>query len=351
LQIARGLAALSVVVTHSVAAPFGGSAPDIWHMLGRYGVTLFFIISGFIMVHTTGTGPFNARGFMSSRLRRIVPLYFVANLVLAILALVAPQLFRRTVFELKHVLLSLLFIPAYDPAGTGSIWPFFRLGWTLNYEMFFYLCFAALAGLAANRRVVVLALLFGTLILIGQIHPFQAAIPHYYTQIDTLGFAAGAMLGLCELHGRLPTSRSVAVFLLVASFGAWLLIDLQYDAIRDAIWTQVATVLICSAHLVLLNRTFDFKGARAPAALLYIGDISYSLYLFHMFPVGIFGALEHRLPHVLMIPLIGCSVLASLAVGAFVYHQVERRLTDQFRHRRSLRDATKSDKVLNEATV
>jgi len=324
LQVGRGMAALSVVVGHAVAMSSSGNAWGLWEFLGRYGVTLFFIISGFIMVHTTGRGPFDARRFMASRLRRIVPLYLLANLVLAVVTLVAPHAFRRTVFNAWHILLSILFIPAYDPAGSGRIWPFFRLGWTLNYEMFFYFCFAALAFVTVRTRVALLSFGFLALIVIGQLHSFQDAIPRFYTQIDTLGFVVGAVLGLAEMRGKLrlklPTAIALAAFTLLASG----FLSVRFDTIRDFNWTQIMVVVICAIHLVLLTMLFDVKRFRYPALILRVGDMSYSLYLFHMFPVGLFAMFEHKAPPILVVPLIGLSIVATLAISAMIYHFVER---------------------------
>lgn len=343
LQVGRAIAALSVVLTHSVAYPYGGHAPHAWHLLGRYGVTLFFIISGFIMVHTTGAGPFDPRRFMANRIRRIVPIYFVANAVLMVLTLVAPGAFRRTVFNAAHIVRSLLFIPSYEPAGTGAIWPFFRLGWTLNYEMFFYVCFAALFALTAGRRALVLGAGFIGLILLGAAHPFTAAIPLFYTRIDTLGFVAGVALGIIGLKGGFQLRWGVMAVVLAASLVGYVYLAIHIDAIKDIVWTQVGMVAVCMAHIALLVLLVDRAGWRAPRWLTFIGDASYSLYLFHMFVIGAVSAVAHRLPPSLTVPLIGVAVVASLVTGGLAYRFVESPLNRLVRGRRPLTAAQIGD--------
>jgi exopolysaccharide production protein ExoZ len=111
-----------------------GNAGEIFQLGARYGVTLFFVISGFIMTQTTGLHRFNPGQFLNRRVRRVVPIYWFATFLVASVTLIAPGMFQRTVFDPQHFFLSLFFIPAYDPSGTGGIWPMFKLGWTLNYE-------------------------------------------------------------------------------------------------------------------------------------------------------------------------------------------------------------------------
>jgi len=83
----------------------------------------------------------SAGEFMKRRLIRIVPLYWI--LTVALVALHAAHFFARTQVSLSGLLASLLFV-AYAPLLTP--------GWTLNIEMFFYLCFAGALLLPQNKR-------------------------------------------------------------------------------------------------------------------------------------------------------------------------------------------------------
>ena len=191
LQMGRAIAACGVAISHAVVHYYGGGF-GIWGLLGQYAVILFFVISGFIMVMTSGRGSFRPGRFISRRIRRIVPIYYVANLVLVVGALAVPAAFERTVFDLSHLISSLLFIPAYDPSGTGLIIPFFKLGWTLNYEMFFYLLFASLFALNGWQRGVTIIGLLSVLIVIGSLVEFEAAVLDFYTRVATAGFASSS---------------------------------------------------------------------------------------------------------------------------------------------------------------
>src|SRR5687768_6729717 len=136
IQYLRGLAAILVLASHALLYPL--LEHDLaYGRLGWLGVILFFVISGFIMVAVTGEGKFSASDFLRRRFIRIVPMYGAATLLAAALALFAPQLFKTTVYDGAELVMSLLFIPFYNPVS-GGIHPLYKLGWTLNYEIFFY---------------------------------------------------------------------------------------------------------------------------------------------------------------------------------------------------------------------
>src|SRR6185503_10623153 len=72
---------------------------------------------------------------------RVVPLYWILTLLMAAAVLLAPQMFKQTVFDLSHFLKSLAFVPAFNPSRPNEVTPLLTPGWTLNYEIFFYLAF------------------------------------------------------------------------------------------------------------------------------------------------------------------------------------------------------------------
>ncbi|MBS7694559.1 hypothetical protein KIN08_13440, partial [Vibrio cholerae] len=86
--------------------------------------------------------------------------YWFYTLLLAVLVMAMPSMFPDVQLELSHVLLSMLFIPAQNPAGYG-VYPLLDVGWTLNFEMLFYCLFAAaLLAREAYRLWVVAVLLY-----------------------------------------------------------------------------------------------------------------------------------------------------------------------------------------------
>jgi len=125
LQYLRAYAALLVVFFHAAVNAQSG------FIVGEAGVDIFFVLSGFLMWRITNEQT-AALAFLRNRIRRIVPVYWIASLLVFVLAELG--LTSRIVADLGHLLASLFFIPYKGP---GGVYPILIVGWTLNYEMFF----------------------------------------------------------------------------------------------------------------------------------------------------------------------------------------------------------------------
>lgn len=324
IQYLRGLAAMLVLASHALLYPLVGEHLAFGR-LGWMGVILFFVISGFIMVVVTGESRFSATDFLRRRFIRIVPMYWGATLIAAALALAAPQLFKTTVYDTGQLILSLLFIPFYNPVSHG-IHPLYKLGWTLNYEVFFYVCFALLAFLSARQRVIWLTIAFTGLALVGLVFKPTTAIGQFYTSFMPLAFCAGAWIGLATLEGRLhrlPMPLLLAVGLLGA---AGLFEGFVYD--QGLMEDGVAFVGLASFASVLVLLAVRLEEAIPRIKLLeLIGDASYSIYLVHIYEVAILAGLAFRLldPADLWADYFVASValVAGTGAGILVYRLVE----------------------------
>ena len=100
---------------------------------------------------------------------RIVPLYFSMTVLITIVALIKPEWFRSIVVSDEAFMKSILFIP-YRIQNSG---PLLSLGWTLNYEMFFYLVTALGISLFGGKRGNIISLTF-LLLFILRIHVQKA---------------------------------------------------------------------------------------------------------------------------------------------------------------------------------
>src|SRR4051812_41404716 len=105
--------------------------------------------------------------FVVRRLIRIVPLYWLFTLLLVALYALAPGGLHSTVISPETLTKSLLFVPHYSLGHPGEIWPILVPGWTLNYEMFFYLVFALLIVFSPLVRVTLAVLVFVPLAFAG----------------------------------------------------------------------------------------------------------------------------------------------------------------------------------------
>lgn len=145
IQVLRFLAAVAVVAFHAWGvAPDGFKVPEgaIAFALSHagHGVDLFFVISGFIIFYATHGARLTPAEFLRRRVERIVPLYFFVTCAVTILAVTLPATFGTPDwFTPRRILKSLAFI-----AFTDGEMPVVYLGWSLEYEMYFYLAVALL---------------------------------------------------------------------------------------------------------------------------------------------------------------------------------------------------------------
>ncbi len=121
IQYLRGLAALSVLVTHALQWPLA-EMNIVLLKTGRLGVDVFFVISGFIITTIAGDGRFNPREFLVRRAFRILPAYWAATFLITILAIAIPTQFRTTIPTIEGLIKSLLFIPSLEPKAPLLLW-------------------------------------------------------------------------------------------------------------------------------------------------------------------------------------------------------------------------------------
>lgn len=332
IQYLRALAAILVLISHALIYPVAEASLAVGR-IGWLGVILFFVISGFIMVTVTGEGRFDAGRFMRRRIFRVVPLYWGITIAAAVMTILVPGLFRSMAFDAQQVLLSLLFLPFYNPV-THGLHPFYKLGWTLNYEMFFYLTFAALAVLGATNRVVALTAIYVTLAILGwALHP-HAAIPSFYTSFMPLAFVAGAWLGLGHIKKWLKVTSRGALFAIILLGAIGLIEGFAVD--RGIIEDQAAFVgyLTFATALVVLCVAIE---PRIPKLKLLerLGDASYSIYLMHMFAVAGIAGIVLRLTGVhdtvATLLAVTTAIFGGLLLGWLSFRYIESPLLRRLR--------------------
>lgn len=304
-----------------------------WFHSGIYGVDLFFVISGFVMVYTTAGKAVTPGRFMLNRVVRIVPLYWVLTLAVFAIALIAPTLLQFTQANWLDLLRSLFFVP-FQKNG-GLVQPILFLGWTLNYEMFFYALFAlSLAVRSLGLRTGLMIAVLILLVTVGQLVRPQGVVAVFYTDPIILEFAYG--MALAYLNHRVdfrrwPTFWPV-VLLLAASAGVAVAVAIRAEFELRAFYWGIPAALIVWAVVALEAQGWRYMGKR----LLLVGAASYSLYLAHPFafiPVEKLVKLAHLNTPALTPWLFVGSLALMLAAGIVVHLLLERPLTEYFRSR------------------
>jgi exopolysaccharide production protein ExoZ len=331
----RAFAALGVVVYHI--------CKEAWHRgflesaalyrlaeTLQIGVDLFFIVSGFIIVYVSRDLPPGAAGlgtFLGKRLVRVVPIYWLFTLLTAAVILLSPQAMNHGAFSIDYLLASLAFLP-WPSASNTSLLPLLGVGWTLNYEMFFYILYALLIGLNVRNRVRTLCLLLAALAILGWFVPRSLPQPWFWTRSIILEFAMGALLARLHLGGyRLPPRLAMA--LLATGILSWQVMCWTLPAFRPE-WRGytlgLAAAQIFAGACWLPHRAVQRKhGLRA--VLLDVGDASYCLYLMHMFVIRPATLLFSRAgaPGAALV-YVPFATLACLVAAILCHHYVERPL-------------------------
>jgi exopolysaccharide production protein ExoZ len=267
IQYLRALAAIMVLLYHvGFNFQFLVDPPLRPHWLAA-GVDVFFLISGFVMVVATERRTIRGVRFFTERLARVVPLYWlVTGLFIAIMALHGDLL-----PDAGEITRSLLFVFDMNPR-THEPNPILVPGWTLNYEMLFYLLFALLIRLTVTRRIAVMTAVFLSLCAFRPLVPQDDALLFRMTSPQPLEFIAGMALAQarCRL-GRLHPLFGFAA--IAAGFVGLVLVDTPFP--RVVHFAPCATLIVAGS--IVCDRLVR---PDIPVFRL-LGDSSYSLYLTH----------------------------------------------------------------------
>jgi exopolysaccharide production protein ExoZ len=308
IQYLRAAAALAVVIYHILQWRDGGFEE------GRAGVDVFFVISGVIMWRITQGRESRPGVFLWRRLTRVAPTYWFATLLLTAIALAWPGFLPKVRPQWMHVVLSLAFIPHFDPLGLP--FPLLAPGWTLSYEAAFYIVFAATLLTPLSSRAVWVTSALIAIVVAGFLLPDPAYILGANPML--LEFAAGVWLGKLSAEGAAPgrpwgwvlLAAGVAM-LAITGVAGW-----RSELWRPLLWGAPATMIVAGAL------SLEAGGKIPPSKpLLSLGGASYSIYLFH--PLAI-AAVAHALGNggsLLFPPL---ALAAAIAAGLAGRTLIER---------------------------
>ena len=309
VQGLRALAVILVIADHLFGYPIGGFI----------GVDVFFVISGYLITglllrEHSRTGRISIRAFYARRARRILP---ASAVVLAATVIAASVLFAttRAASAIVDALWAAAFLGNWRMAATGT--DYFQLGlppspvqhfWSLSVEEQFYFVWPVLLigvlGFAARRkydlrgRRTIVGIVLAAIVLVSFFWAIiettsNPTVAYFSTFSRAWELAAGALaatVGSSIITGFPPVVRALASWIGLAGIFVSALIlrpDHAFPAPGAALAVG-ATVLILVAGSGAPSRAYDralFPLTNRVAS--YIGDISYSLYLWH-FPIVIF---------------------------------------------------------------
>jgi len=330
IQFLRALAALMVLFGHVIAEAehYYGMAFGLDFIPWSRGVDIFFVISGFIITisahHLFGQlGA--AKAFLWRRFVRVAPLYYFFTTLMVAALLFLPGMAKDTAFDPGQIISSFLFLPyeRYD----GRIAPVLSLGWTLNFEMFFYAIFAVF--LAARGRIGPIGVIITIvgLSLIGIFSPPDGAIFKVWTNPIMITFVFGILIARAYLQGITNLGGGIWVLAL----GVVLLILLSWLVVNGVALPRFIASGLPSALIVAACVLFKSSEVRIPKLWLLLGDASYALYLSHRFVLRVVTVVVvPLLPNapvwgvVYIVATIGLAILAGIATHMWIEKPMAR---------------------------
>lgn len=329
----RAVAAIGVLLWHAsiFLGPYGeGIGAVLFQAPSIMGVDLFFLICGFVIflssTKTAGgiTTAISPAVFLIKRLARICPLYLACTLAVFFI----ERNSERQTWEL--LFRSLLFLPVNNTDYPNIFSPTMTVGWSINYEVYFYLLFSA-ALLSGGKFWKPLAIWAAIIILAPTMFALGPAFLAIMTGPLNLLFLTGILTGaLYRANVRFPNRTAAIIAVVIAPLPA----GLQYVAhigIAHGLSGVGASLAFMLAVIVIADKTLHMRCNRL---LTYLGDTSYSIYLTH--PIVMWAVAWANERYAWGNPLqgwfcVGVTLLATIAVSALSYRYIEVGLSVRVR--------------------
>ena len=288
LQAGRAVAALLVMFYHAdqhlhdaYGVAFLGNA----FRSGYAGVDFFFVLSGFIIMYTSGSWigkPQMALEFCKKRFVRIYPIYWVFLSMILLVSLIAPKLVgtSKSALTSLNIAESYLLVIGHKPILITS--------WTLSHEVLFYLCFLLLIISARLGAWVAATLLTITAIQsILQLSEYKGPIVPGSTfgkivSVSNLEFALGAVASIIWRRLSIKTALHLLLLGSIGMIGGLFLVPSEHiNTVRESLLTVLVYGIPSFLIILSLVRLEAAGKVSVPGVLYALGGSSYTLYLIH----------------------------------------------------------------------
>jgi exopolysaccharide production protein ExoZ len=290
LQILRGLAALLVIVAHikfPLDTIFGElKLPSVVRGAGlACGVDIFFVLSGYVISLTASKGNIGAADFLRRRFTRVFPVYWIASL---------PFLWRFIAsgvesgdLPFRTLWNSAVLLPIFDKFSIND--PAHPFGWTLSFEIWFYVAFALLLLVTKDRAGILLPMLAFCVVPISFLWSLSWTFPYFATHPFCLEFALGCIAFQLTQRNLLP--RAGAVLLGITGLAVMCVTVDSFEylgwhknirmfpvdcLLRVCVWGVPACFILIG---ILSTEPSLAARPRLFAGFVLLGEASYSIYL------------------------------------------------------------------------
>jgi peptidoglycan/LPS O-acetylase OafA/YrhL len=300
LDVLRFIAFMFVFITHrNDLAPVHHAEHPWLHafsMIGVYGVPLFFLLSAFLITELLErerslTGGISVRAFYLRRVLRIWPLYVLVFFALVLLNNVMPGAGADSPTKWLYFM---LFAGNWYITFNGWIEYPVNPMWSLSVEEQFYIAIPFLALLGRRALIAVcigvLVVSYGVIIYYAQGFTAQSGFSGQWTNsFVQFQFFAGGMLLALFLRGRRPgwhVATRLGLFALAVALwlAAFMVFGIKADFPRSTVAESLmGWPMVLAGAVLMLLALLGMPGRFLPKPLIYLGRISYGMYLIHIF--------------------------------------------------------------------
>ncbi|EBS6313052.1 acyltransferase [Salmonella enterica subsp. enterica serovar Millesi] len=345
IQALRGIAALMVALGHLNVFLNGvysqSNLGDLLFFNGAIGVDIFFVISGFIIaLATEKKESFVCVKFIIKRFFRLYPVYLFSFLVFSLVVTHIFLLGKESIplwFNFDNIVKSLFFLQL-RPDDNAPFYGYSLIitAWTLSYEIYFYLIFCIAMAISHKYRAIISAIAIVAISLIIQkIYTGHFTIDAYAVPgingRESLTIAANPIsfdfiLGLIAFY-IFKASKNVQYGIGVKALAS---VGFVFGVLC---WNSgfmfghglskfggIAFIFFMS--VVFGELAFKFK---IPKSLVFLGDISYSVYIIHIVVIFAYREFGKFIPFIpqqngfsLFVFLVSVSILLSYAMYRFI---------------------------------
>ncbi len=321
IQALRGFTALFVALEHVR-----------FLCCGAFGVDIFFCISGFMAMYATHQ---STEHFLRKRFIRIYPLYALATIGTFVALLIFPSLFHQTQAEISQLIKSLLFIPF--EISDGIIQPLVRVGWTVNYEILFYLLFAISFRINHKYRGILCSGFLCLLVLLTNVLPDKNTILTFYGDFIQLEFILGILLYYIVRKIYTATENKVwTKWVAYSGIPILLIIFITLAITKQYVYFHGLERVIfwgLPAFLVVLMTFFMELHMKPHKSLILLGNMSFSIYLLHYYPIMLIDraiySLESYSPQAILVTI--ASLLLVIVISYISYLLIEKKFSGYLR--------------------
>lgn len=313
IQLLRLIAAISIIVYHS----------NIMGEVGYFGVEILFVVSGFVIMKST---ELKKKYFLRRRLIRIIPLYWISTIFLYIILLYKPELSLMSIATEESLFRSLFFLPQ-NLTGVSTV-PLISVGWTINYEIYFYFIFGIAMTISHKYR----GLITSCMILLLCNVAGGLGFPLVENIFNPILIECVWGIALYYLYSILISKRSnknQAADCIAIVMEILLFIYLWFDNwnisnnLHRSFRLGIPAFIFCSIFL------FCFVKIKIPKWIVEMGNMTYSVYLIEYFTTKIYKMVIDMLPlgrvGAIMIFLIMLAI--TFALSYISYQLIEKRFT------------------------